>query len=605
MMRLNIKGKEALGVSIITLVVVVGSTFLNLSQLSGVIVQETSDQVSLIKRQIFEHSKRVVFNAQPISTHPIELLATNQELQKFLEASVGYSPHLLYALVVDPQGKIILHSEGTKTEQQHPERPNLENLLSMGPITRFNVLYQEGTIFDSTLPMTWENIPIGEVIVGIHTSLLRERMTASLHTSLLFGLIALPIAWLVTMGLAALTLRPIHALAHQMEQIRQGHFDVLTDLSRTDEFRELAAQLQLLGQQLKLDRLKTLSEEPHLQAVIEHLEDGVIILDNQGKILFLHHAMDMMVDIPNTHLLGQHLEVLGESFAPLTQLVNKALREKKNFLAIPSSLPRKTKMTSFHLSVICLGPPSDLFGVMILCRDLEAVHTLQSLVQYAAQLTTLGHLTSGLAHEVKNPLNSMLIHLEILREEAKDYNGEFKNSLQILEGEVHRLDRVVLGFLKFMRPQDLEFSSVQVNDLLRSKVSLLEAEWGTKNIRFHLECDANLPSISADSDLLIQVFLNIIINGCQAMEHGGDIRITTSTHQGNEIRISISDQGPGISPEAQKKIFQLFHTTKHHGSGLGLPLAYRFVQLHEGVLDVQSEVGKGTTFIIRLPKKNV
>jgi signal transduction histidine kinase len=154
-----------------------------------------------------------------------------------------------------------------------------------------------------------------------------------------------------------------------------------------------------------------------------------------------------------------------------------------------------------------------------------------------------------------------------------------------------------------MRPQDLEFSSVQVNDLLRSKVSLLEAEWGTKNIRFHLECDANLPSISADSDLLIQVFLNIIIKGCQAMEHGGDIRITTSTPQGNEIRISISDQGPGISPEAQNKIFQLFHPTTHPGCGLGLPLAYRFIQLHEGVIDVQTEVGKGTTFNIRLPKK--
>ena len=87
------------------------------------------------------------------------------------------------------------------------------------------------------------------------------------------------------------------------------------------------------------------------------------------------------------------------------------------------------------------------------------------------------------------------------------------------------------------------------------------------------------------------------------MEQGGDIRIVTSTHQDNEIRISISDQGPGIHPEIREKIFQLYYTTKHHGSGLGLSLAYRFVQLHEGVIDVQSEMGKGTTFTIQLPRK--
>ncbi len=603
-MRLNVKGKEALGVTVLTLVVVVGSTFLNLSQLSSVIVQETSEQVSLIKRQIFEYSKRVVLNAQSPDIHPVALLANNQELKKFLEASVGYSPHLLYALIVDPQGKTLLHSEGAKTERPHPTRPKLEDLLSLGPIDRFTVLYQEGSIFDSTLPITWENVPIGKVIVGIHTSLLRERMTSSLKTSVVFALVALPIAWLLTMGLATLTLRPIHALAEQMEQLRQGRFDVLTDLSRTDEFRELASQLQLLGQQLKSDRLKTLSEETHLQGVIEHLEDGVIVVDDQGKTLFLNQAMEFMVDIPGAHLPGHRLESLGESFTPLIRLVNQSLAEKKDLKAVPCSLPRKGEMKSFYISVIYLRSSPRFHGAMILCRDIESMKTLQSLVRYAAQLTTLGQLTSGLAHEVKNPLNAMVIHLEILKEEAKGLNGDFQESLEVLEGEVHRLDRVVLGFLKFMRPQELELSSVNVNQLLQRELSLVEMEWGIKGIRFVLDCESDLPAISADPDLLSQVFLNIILNACQAMEEqGGDIRVATSTHQDNEIRISISDQGPGIPPEMQEKIFQLYYTTKHHGSGLGLSLVYRFIQLHEGVIDVQTEMGKGTTFSIRLPRK--
>ncbi|WP_454061906.1 ATP-binding protein [Candidatus Nitrospira salsa] len=604
MMHLNVKGKEALGVSIITLVVVIGSTFLNLSQLSSVIIQETLEQVSLVKRQIFEQSKRVVLKAQPSNTPPIALLAANQELKHFLEASVGYSPHLLYALLVDTQGTIVLHPEGEKIERQHPDRPKLEDLLSLGPFDRFKVLYQEGTTFDSTLPMTWEDVLIGEVIVGIHTSLLRERMNASIKTSVLFGLIALPIAWLLTMGLAALTLRPIHAMAFQMEQLRQGHFDVLTDLSRTDEFRELAAQLQLLGQQLKSDRLKTLSDEPHLHGVVEHLEDGVIVVDGQGTVLFLNQAMEVMVDIPIAYLPGHRLEVLGEAFTPLIRLAEQALTEKKDFKAMPCSLPRKAEDKSFYISVVCLKSASQFHGAMILCRDVEAMKALQSLVRYAAQLTTLGQLTSGLAHEIKNPLNSMVIHLELLKEEIKDVNGGVQHSLQVLEGEVHRLDRVVVGFLKFMRPQELEISSININELLEKEVRLLETEWGSKRMTFHLDCEPNLPVVSADADLLRQVFLNILLNACQAMEEGGAIRIKTSTHQIDEVQISITDQGPGIPVEDQDKIFHLYYTTKSRGSGLGLPLAYRFIQLHEGVIDVQSEVGKGTTFSIRLPKNN-
>jgi signal transduction histidine kinase len=604
MVRLNIKRKEALGVSALTLFVVAGSTFLNLSQLSSVIIQETREQVSLINRQIFEQSKRVVLRAQPSNTHPMKLLATDQDLKNFLEASVGYSPHLLYALIVDNHGRTILHSETDKNQRHHPERPNLDDLLALGPLERFNVLYQKGSIFDCTLPMTWENLPIGKVVVGIHTSLLRDRMTSALKNSILFGLIALPFAWLLTMGLATLTLRPIHALASQMEQLRQGHFDVLTDLSRTDEFRELAAQLQLLGQQLKSERLQTLSEEPHMDRVIEHLEDGVIVFDVHGKILFLNQAMTMMAEASADPIPGTRLEELGDSFAPLIRLVKQALLEKKDFKAIPCSLPRNGEHKSFVVSVICLRSPSDMHGAMVLCRDLEAMKTLQTLIRYAAQLTTLGQLTSGLAHEVKNPLNSMVIHLEILKEEITHLEGEPQKSLQVLEEEVRRLDRVVLGFLKFMRPQELELSPVDINRLIKREVSLLEAEWATQGISFILECEEPLPLITADPDLLSQVFLNIILNACQAMKQGGEVRIATTTHHGNEIRISISDQGPGIPPNELEKIFQLYYTTKPKGSGLGLSIAYRFIQLHEGIIDVESEVGKGTTFIIRLPKKS-
>src|SRR6185436_10297978 len=150
-------------------------------------------------------------------------------------------------------------------------------------IRRFYTLYKGGTIYESTLPMSLNGMPFGSVKLGVHTTLLRSQLRASLTRSLTFGAIVLPIAWLLTIGLATLTLRPIHALARQMERLRQGDFEVASVENRTDEFRDLSAQLQLLGQQLKSDRLKMLSEKSHLQNLVDHLADGIILLNHEHR----------------------------------------------------------------------------------------------------------------------------------------------------------------------------------------------------------------------------------------------------------------------------------------------------------------------------------
>jgi signal transduction histidine kinase len=242
-----------------------------------------------------------------------------------------------------------------------------------------------------------------------------------------------------------------------------------------------------------------------------------------------------------------------------------------------------------------------VLGTVILLKDLESVKTVQSLVSYSAKLAALGRLTSGVAHEVKNPLNAMMIHLELLREKLDTSPSEVQQSLEVIGSEIRRLDRVVQGFLRFMRPQELAFKTLDVNALLASVAALLDAEWRSHGVHFASETDPSLPAINADEELLRQAFLNILQNACQAMPNGGTITIRTERESRELIRVSIADEGEGVLAEDVEKIFKLYYTTKANGSGIGLSLVYRIVQMHDGAIEVRSEVGRGTTMTVRLP----
>jgi len=488
-MRLGIRVKEAVAVTLLTFLIVAATTAIHLSQLSRVVVQEASRQADLVARQIYAQTSRALSRAP--GTDPLEALRRDRELRSLLDASVGYSPYLLFALIADPAGKTVLHTEGKQEGVPAAVYPRLAELINLDPLSRFSALYQGGRIYETALPLLLNNAPFGSIRLGVSATLLRQELTAAVKRSMILAGIALPFAWLAAMGLAHLILRPIRVLAGEVDRLRRGEFAEGPGSAGGDEFQELSSQLQRLGQELQAGRIATLG---------------------------------------------------GES-----------------------------------------------------------VKTVQSLVSYSAKLAALGRLTSGVAHEVKNPLNAMMIHLELLRERLDSPPDEVQHSLAVIGGEIRRLDRVVQGFLRFMRPQELAFKTLDLNLLLAGVAALLDAEWRSHGVHVVSELDPSLPTISADEELLRQAFLNILQNAGQAMPDGGTVTIRTEREGRELIRVSIRDEGVGIAAADAEKIFTLYYTTKPNGSGIGLSLVYRIVQMHDGAIEVRSEVGRGTTMTVRLP----
>jgi len=204
------------------------------------------------------------------------------------------------------------------------------------------------------------------------------------------------------------------------------------------------------------------------------------------------------------------------------------------------------------------------------------------------------------AHEVKNPLNAMLMHVELARMKLAQGDTDVAPQMEIIAREILRLDRVVKTFLDFTRPVELNLSEVALDAFVNEIVDLASPQAAAAGIRVAVKQDIEGTSIRVDVDLMKQAILNVVVNAIEAMPNGGELRIECSMHS-DEAEIRISDTGTGIPPELREKIFRLYYTTKPEGSGIGLAMTFRIVQLHDGGIDFSSEPGNGTTFVLRLP----
>jgi signal transduction histidine kinase len=227
------------------------------------------------------------------------------------------------------------------------------------------------------------------------------------------------------------------------------------------------------------------------------------------------------------------------------------------------------------------------------------------LLELSRRVTALGRLTAGVAHEVKNPLNAMTIHLELLKAKMAASGGaeETSDHLDIIGREIRRLDDVVQGFLKFARPEELTLQPVAPAALMREVLEMIEPEAKASGVVLARECPSSpVPAIEADATILRQALVNLAKNAIQAMPGGGRLVVSCMPSRDGRVEIRVSDTGVGISPDNLAKIFDLYFTTKQTGTGIGLSLVYRTIQLHNGDIDVESTPGEGTTFIIKLPQ---
>jgi signal transduction histidine kinase len=230
----------------------------------------------------------------------------------------------------------------------------------------------------------------------------------------------------------------------------------------------------------------------------------------------------------------------------------------------------------------------------------KLLERMASQLDVAARLAAISKLTSGAAHEIKNPLNAIALRLDLLRAKLGAPEEELSNELEILSKEVMRLNRVVKTFLDFTRPVEVHFQDADLAALAKEVIDLMTPQARLARIAMALEIPPGPACLRADPDMIKQAILNLVTNAMEAMRDGGDLRVRVDQPEGS-VGLEIADSGPGIPEKLREKIFQLSFTTKSRGSGIGLAMTYRAVQLHNGTIAFTSEEGKGTTFRLQFP----
>jgi signal transduction histidine kinase len=605
-MRLSIRAKQIAGVTAIVALSVVALSALYVARLGAVIVDESHARATMLVNQIFHR----ITNMKIDPGDPYASLRADPGLQSVVQASI-FGEGVLYAAIVDADDTVVMHSDTAVIGRTLPAVGDLTQLADAVPTKKLEVIFSgDGQTLEVRQNLVADDKMFGAIRVGVSTILMRGELGSSLEDALVAMALAIGISIVVAGLLAQVVLRPIHVLRGGLTRLGKGEFGVTLDLPPGDEFGELGSFFNTVSQQLSADRLLLAGQKANLQSAVEHLEDAVALFNPAGELLFSNPAMQPTLP---SNAIGQSMDRLLPGDHPYRRIVEETLATRA------SRGPVQEGEDGLLMTHAMAGTDGSLVGILLVARNLAYLSQMQSTIAYSRKLVALGRLTAGIAHEVKNPLNAMMIHLELLRtkirsgalvtaggvglaEGAPPPDDNVLQHVQIIESEIRRLDEVVQGFLKFTRPEDLRLQPVRIATLFDEIRPIVQPEAQKHDVRVVVEEPSESPIVNGDAAMLRQAFLNLAINACQAMPDGGTLRLSCGPAARGRVEVRVEDTGVGIPPEHLGRIFDLYFTTKDHGTGIGLSMVYRIVQMHDGEIEVQSTPGRGTTFRILLPR---
>ena len=625
---MSIKAKQVAGVTTLVVAIVAVLSGYHLSTLSRFLLEETATRAALLSRALNQRA-RVVVSEHPQNAY--DAIGQDGGINAILESS-GYYENITYAAIVDAKGSTIA-AFPVKPGTPLPPQEDFAPIVETGPKGRWEAVYSDRT-FEVHNPLLPGDPEFATIRIGVSTLLLQANLREALRNAATLVVAALVVSTLVALLLSQWMLRPIHVIQSSLSRLGRGELDVQLDLPE-QEFKDLGSSFQAVSAQLAAGRgaaqggqgatLRSVGGADY-ESVMENLEDAVALFSPHGDVIFSNAAMRALgiANLPESH--------------PVRQMVAHTLKTRTSAGPLSMALPNENTSAEAQTGN---GPPGDqpaqrdpdaerllvchaiedtnhrFVGAMLVARNVGYLNRVHSTLNYSRKAAAIGRLLAGVAHEVKNPLNAMTIHLELLKQKlsavrepivvpaagaAGSKTLDLSKHVNIISSEIKRLDEVVAGFLKFARPDELKLQPTRLNTVIHDVVMTITPEAHRRRVAIREECAVSSPAINADQGMLMQAVLNLAINALQAMPDGGTLRLGCRDVSRARVELFVEDTGVGIEPENLPRIFDLYFTTKEKGSGIGLSMVFRIVQLHDGEVEVQSTPGRGTRFALLFPQ---
>ena len=343
------------------------------------------------------------------------------------------------------------------------------------------------------------------------------------------------------------------------------------------------------------EKFKTLTS-----SVLENMSEAVIVFDQENKITLFNKSAEKLFNVKSQRVIGDKIDHVGDGLLSFLSSRIKILSSSNLNFETKLSVKEVEKILSFSISPT-EDPKSNKLTYTVVIKDLTQTKRLEEETKRNEKLSAMGELASGVAHEIRNPINAIGMIAQRLNKEFKTTSNqnEYFDITNLLRTEVNRINKIITQFLSYAKPIEINPKPVDVKLLFDEVYHLFEDQAKQKKISF-IKSYSDSVIINIDHDLIKQSLMNIVQNAIDAVNHEGEVNLKYSKVR-NDLVIQISDNGSGISDEQQKKIFDLYFTTKKDGNGLGLSISQKIISQHDGSISFTSSVNKGTTFKIILP----
>ena len=621
--------KRRLSLSIIALVLALTAalSFVYLQHLLRMQTEGALQQARMVAQQVESATLETVDEPPPGSTLDQiiafwrESVREDEQLHEVILRSISSFNMIAEIEVTDDQDLVLA---GSVDRDRWVRRPAFSELADLNVLQQLRVIYAPPRDYEVSRVEAYQGQPVLVTHVAVSTTILRKQLEPQIRQLALVVGLSLLAALVLSIAFSRIAFRPLDRLGDAIDRMTRGEFatPLAADAPKGSEYAAIGSKLNLLGQQFRDAREGMSSMRGNMEQLLRQLEGGVLLFDANDRLIIASAAAETFLRLGRWEMMGLTLDEVFPEGTTLGALVGSAARLRQPIQSQVVELDRPSvagsngngkmpddsgEASSEHslrvlLSVELLEDFTShkRLGTLVMLRDAETRREIQTQVEVSTRLAAISRLTSGVAHEIKNPLNAITLHLELLKSRLTGVLPETPQELNVILREMGRLDHVVKTFLDFTRPVNLRLTEVRLDRLVEEIVALARPEAAQHRVRIQVlnGCEGGL--IEADSELITQAVLNLAVNGIQAMPQGGELKLELS-RVGPDVELAVSDQGAGIAPENREKIFRLYFTTKQHGSGIGLAMTFRVVQLHNGTIDFSSEVGRGTTFRVRFP----
>jgi PAS domain S-box-containing protein len=525
-------------------------------------------------------------------------LGTDRDLNTMLESVVGSWPTIYDAAILDAEGKALLDTDPNFVGKKIEDRPDFSTLQNAGFRRKLRLVYHAPTVYDVHIPLLLNGQMFGSIHVGVSTVFLRNELTPRLQRALTLSAVAVLCSLMLAALLSHIALGPLENINRSLDSMAAADGNALQNAEQGgDEYGQVSMKIATLGRQMRDTREIFSALKSNVDQIMSSLQDGLMLFTRDSRVVLVSAAIESFLGRSRRELLGRTANEIFSAESALGSVMLDAFRLRHNVAQREMEASNGRRV---QVSLDFIQERGTQIGALLTMRDAESVRRIEDEIELSRRISASGRVTRGVAHEVKNPINAIVLHLQLLRNKLQDVDPATSRHVDIIDSEIHRLDRVVQILVDFTRPRDLHLEETDLRSVLEEVALLAAPDAEQHGVNLVRELPPDPIPVKIDTDFIKQAILNVVLNGVQSMPDGGNLAITAHRNE-DAVITEVRDQGTGIPVAVQDKIFELYFTTKKSGSGIGLAQTYQIMMWHYGSVDFESEEGKGTTFRLRLP----